>query len=204
MRRRSQRMDTVIILYFGTSARSLSYVDCESRGKNTSGQYSRSSHVYAFASPHTQRETRRPLIRLPPLVPLDEPFRACTEPDRVLDGSPDAPCDEIHAPVRRELGCWPSPSSSPWTISARTGKITRRRRRPSVTELIHSSIHPSARDPPRLPLSRRVRIHPSPPPIERTRVHEFILIFRPRVVLTSSSRRRPRPIRSENVRPRRR
>lgn len=42
MRRRSQRMDTVIILYFGTSARSLSYVDCESRGKN----YVRS--VFAF------------------------------------------------------------------------------------------------------------------------------------------------------------
>ena len=31
MRRRSQRIEMVIILYFGTSARSLSYVDCSKR-----------------------------------------------------------------------------------------------------------------------------------------------------------------------------
>ena len=65
MRRRSQRMDTVIILYFGTSFSSLSYVDCESRGRNTSGQYLRSSNVRAFASGHKRRETRRPLARSP-------------------------------------------------------------------------------------------------------------------------------------------
>jgi hypothetical protein len=142
MRRRSQRMDTVIILYFGTSARSLSYVDCESRGK----KYIRS--VFAFVlcscvrlSTHAARDETS--THLYSGAPLDAPFfRACTEPDRVLDGSPEAPRDEIHAPVRRELGCWPSPSSSPWTISARTGKITRRRRRPSVTELTH---HPPER-----------------------------------------------------------
>ena len=144
MRRRSQRMDTVIILYFGTSFSSLSYVDCESRGRNTSGQYLRSSNVRAFASGHKRRETRRPLARSPlARSPLGASLRACTEPDRVLDGSPDATRDEIHAPVRRALGCWPSPSSSPWTISARTGKTTRRRRRrqsPSSS----TEAHPSA------------------------------------------------------------
>ena len=144
MRRRSQRMDTVIILYFGTSFSSLSYVDCESRGRNTSGQYLRSSNVRAFASGRKRRETRRPLARSPlARSPLGASLRACTEPDRVLDGSPDATRDEIHAPVRRALGCWPSPSSSPWTISARTGKTTRRRRRrqsPSSS----TEAHPSA------------------------------------------------------------
>ena len=144
MRRRSQRMDTVIILYFGTSAISLSYVDCESRGRNTSGQYLRSSNVRAVASGHKRRETRRTLARSPlARSPLGSSLRACTEPDRVLDGSPDATRDEIHAPVRRALGCWPSPSSSPWTISARTGKTTRRRRRrqsPSSS----TEAHPSA------------------------------------------------------------
>ena len=40
MRRRSQRTAVVIILYFGTSARSLSYVDCANvRAEARSGQY---------------------------------------------------------------------------------------------------------------------------------------------------------------------
>ena len=57
-------------MYFGTSFSSLSYVDCESRGRNTSGQYLRSSNVRAFASGHNgaRRDdhslVRRSLARL--------------------------------------------------------------------------------------------------------------------------------------------
>jgi len=193
MRRRSQRMDTVIILYFGTSARSLSYVDCESRGK----KYIRS--VFAFVlcscvrlSTHAARDETS--THLYSGAPLDAPFfRACTEPDRVLDGSPEAPRDEIHAPVRRELGCWPSPSSSPWTISARTGKITRRRRRPSVTELTH---HPPERSGSSETSTLETPSPPSLASIDRTNARTLnhphrSSSRRPHVVLASSTAPHP-------------